>query len=367
MSKLDKDIHQKELAIRFCLVNAMTPFLEVNIQNYRELSDTNTIITDIDALGIKIDSTGRPRRVIFDCKTLGKTSPINRAFWAGGLMNFTNCNEAFIILRKKASEAHRLSAKQIGVHLFDEQQFRNYAESCSIDFNIDYCYSSNISSWTNLFSSATGNSHLEQFMNFINCDLPIENDFVKGIRKFLEGLNKIKGELDPEKPKHRALLFYSISVFIYLIAQIIHDLRNIIDFDAEEKHFERLLKYYIWGGRDSFLLRKKMTELFSKSNEIEGPAEPELKNWNDFVEMSRKLLDSPNNIQPCIWPVREIAFMDAADRNDRKDQFTSNYVKANNRVRQFSVLMTKYIVNAVKLPKEFSQKLEERFDELRKD
>jgi hypothetical protein len=32
-------------------------------------------------------------------------------------MNFLGYDEAFIILRKKASEAHRLSAKTINVHL----------------------------------------------------------------------------------------------------------------------------------------------------------------------------------------------------------------------------------------------------------
>ena len=80
MAKLDKDIHQKEAAIRFCMINGLMPFLEVNVNNYRELSETSTVITDIDVLGVSVNSTGRPKRVIFDCKTLGKTSPINRAF-----------------------------------------------------------------------------------------------------------------------------------------------------------------------------------------------------------------------------------------------------------------------------------------------
>src|SRR5690554_6340781 len=117
MSKFDKDIHQKEMAIRYCLINEMVPFLEVNINNYRELSDASTLITDIDVLGVKVNSSGKQEKVIFDCKTLGKTSPINRAFWAAGLMQFAQCSEAFVILRKRASEAHRLSARQLGVHL----------------------------------------------------------------------------------------------------------------------------------------------------------------------------------------------------------------------------------------------------------
>lgn len=365
MSKLDKDIHQKELAIRFCLVNSMVPFLEVNVQNFRELSDTSTLITDIDVLGVRIDSTGRPRRVIFDCKTLGKTSPINRAFWAAGLMKFVSCNEAFIVLRKKASEAHRLSAKQIGVHLFDERQFRNYAETCSVNFTLDYCYSSDIKSWTNLFLSASGNSNLEQFLNFVNSELPTEKDFVRGVRKFLAALNKIKGELDPDKAKHRAIFFYALSIFMYLMSQVVHDLRNIVDYEIEAHAFEKLLKYYIWGGRDSFILRNKMTELFSISNETSSGTEPELKNWPEFMELTRKLLDSPDDIQACIWPLREISFMNISERSKEKDDFNSLNIRNNNRTRQFSVSTARYLVDAVKLPKEFRLSLEKSFDSLR--
>lgn len=365
MSKLDKDIHQKESAIRFCLVNSMVPFLEVNIQNFRELSDTTTIITDIDVLGVKIDSTGRPQRVIFDCKSLGKTSPINRAFWAGGLMKFVSCNETFIILRKRASEAHRLSAKQIGVHLFDEMQFKNYAESCSIDFNIDYCYSSSIENWSKLYESASGNLQLEQFISFLNSEVPVEKDCVKALRKFLSALSKLKGELDPDKKKHQAIFLFSLAIFCYLMSQIVHDLRNIVDFDTDEKAFEKLLKYYIWGGRDSFIVRNRISELFATTTE-NSVSEPELKKWPEFMELTRKLLDAPGSIQSCIWPIREFAFMCVAEKVEAKEAFNSNYISQNKRIRQFSTSMARYLVDAVKLPKDFCFLLETFFNDLRK-
>lgn len=365
MGRLDKDIHQKESAIRFCLVNSMVPFLEVNIQNYRELSDTATMITDVDVLGVQVGSIGEPRRVIFDCKTLGKTSPINRAFWASGLMAFSSCSEAFVILRKRASEAHRLSAKQINVHLFDEKQFSNYAESCSINFSIDYCYSTNIQNWISLENCVNGNSQLEQFNSFINSESPLETDCVKGLRRFLAALNKIKGELDPSKPKHQSLFFSALSVFIYLMSQIVHDLRNIIDFDSDEKTFEKLLKYYIWGGKDSFILREKMTKLFSSQNENFSTLEPELKNWSEFIELSRKLLDSPSDIQECILPIREMGFRCVVDTVKEKDQYCSNLIGSNKRIRQFSVLMTKYLVSAVKLPNDFEEVVTDSFNALR--
>lgn len=362
---LDKDIHQKEMAIRYCLINEMVPFLEVNIQNYRELSDTTTVITDIDVLGISVESSGTLNKVIFDCKTLGKTSPINRAFWASGLMRFANCTEAFIILRKKASEAHRLSAKQIDVHLFDERQFINYAESCSLDFNADYCYSSAVSNWIDLFATASGNTKLEQFINFLNNDIPTEKDVAKSFRKFLSALNKVKGELDPEKSKHKAIFYYSLSIFMYLMSQIIHDIKGIIDYEVNVENYGKLIKYYIWGGRDSFILKSKMTELFASTTSSTVSPEPEIKNWPEYLELTRKLLDSPGDIQKCVFPIREIAFMNIVPRCINKDQFTSNNISRNNRVRQFSVSVAKYLVETVKLPKDFIVQMEKSFDELR--
>jgi hypothetical protein len=365
MSKFDKDIHQKEMAIRYCLINEMVPFLEVNIQNYRELSDTSTLITDIDVMGVNVEPSGKQNKVIFDCKTLGKTSPINRAFWASGLMQFTGCSEAFVILRKKASEAHRLSARQIGVHLFDERQFSNYAESCSLDFRSDYCYSTSISNWIDLYSSASGNAKLEQFLSFLNSDLPAEKDITKAFRKFLVGLEKVKGELDPDRDKHKALFNYSLSIFMYLMAKIIHDFRAVIDYEVSEKDYGKLMKYYIWGGRDSFLLKNKMTEMFSSSTSSTVTPEPEIKSWPSYLELSRKLLDSTGDIQKCVFPVREISFMNISSRLNNKDRFISSYVSNNKRVRQFSSSAARYLVDAVKLPKEFSSQLDSTFDEIR--
>lgn len=364
MAKFDKDLHQKEMAVRFCLVNNMIPFLEVNVQNYRELSDTATVITDVDALGVIIGSNGKPRKVIFDCKTLNKTSPINRAFWAGGLMKFTGCDEAFIVLRKSASEAHRLSAKQIGVHLFDEKQFRNYGESCSLDFSRDYAYSTNINSWIKLEESCKGNVALQQCMSFLLNELPLEQDCVKGFRKLLAALKKVRGEFDPEKEKHQAIYFFTLSMFGYLMSQIVFDLRNIVDFDTSEKNFEKALKYYIWSGKDSFELRNKLQSFNTITEGNDGSKELELSNWSGFIELSRALMDSPANISEVINPLREFSFRALVDVNPDKDIYTKQLISNNNRIRQFSSFLSRYIVKAAGLPSDFNDKLNETFEKI---
>lgn len=359
MAKFDKDLHQKEMAIRYCLVSGLIPFLEVNVQNFRELSNTSTIITDIDTLGIKIDSSGHLRKVIFDCKTLKNTSPINRAFWASGLMSFTGSNEAFIILRRKAPEAHRLSAKQIGIHLFDEKQFSNYSESCSLDFSLDYCYSTNIQNWVQLEQSCKNNTALKQFFDFLSNDVPIERDSVKSFRKILIAFRKVGGEFDPAKSNHRAIYYYGLSMFSYVMAQIIYELRNIVDFDETEDSFEKTLKYYIWGGKDSYELRNKLQHLNSNKN-VED-TELKLQNWDGFIQLCRNLMDSPSNIPKCINTLREFSFKQIVNSSPDKDKYLKEQIDRSNRIRQFSLFMSSYLVLTTNLPKDLKDHLDDEF------
>jgi hypothetical protein len=365
MGKLDKDIYQKEYAIRFCVLSGHIPFLEVNVENQRELSDTSTVITDIDVLGVFIDASGSRRRVIFDCKTLGKSSPINRAFWAAGLMKYALCNEAFVILRKKASEAHRLSAKHINVHLFNEKQFANYAEAYSLDFKVDYCYSTNIDNWISHDEIYLKTDNFKKFGHFLNSEIPLETDATRGLKRLLAALQKGKGEFNPEKPAHLAIFHHALMIFIFLMSQIVHDLKNVIDFDANKNDFEKLLKYYIWGGKESFLQRQKMAKLFADSNHDPSMIEPSLQEWDTFVELTRKLLDSPSEVAKCCFPMREISFRNIVAPVKDKDLFLAKTIKSNNRIRQFITSQARYLVKAVKLPHEFETELSAQFDELK--
>lgn len=364
MGNLDKDIHQKESAIKFCTLTGSVPFLEVNVENRKELSDTSTVITDIDVLGVSIDASGVQRRTIFDCKTLGKTSPINRAFWAAGLMRYIACDEAFIILRKKASEAHRLSAKQINVHLFDEGQFSNYAESYSLDFKSDYCYSTDIGSWISHLKAYDKNGGFEKYGQFLNSELPLESDPARGVKRLLAALQKGKGEFNPQKNTHAAIFQHSVMMFSYLMARIVHDLKTVIDYDAQKEDFEKILKYYIWGGREVYSQKQKFIQLFSSVNQNISSIEPELKEWELFVELTRKLLDSPVDVFRCCFPMREIYFRNLSPLQDEKEIFLANLVANNKRVRQFITAQAKYLVAATKLPTEFNAQLTEAFDNL---
>jgi len=361
MGHLDKDIHQKESAIRFCLASGLLPFLEVNVGNRKELSSTSTVITDIDALGLVIDASGAHRRVIFDCKTVNKTSPINRAFWASGLMKYAGCDEAFVILKKKASEAHRLSAKYIDVHLFNETQFNHFATSYSIEYSLDYSYSTDIKNWLTQYDAYSKGSAFEKFGDFLNHEIPLENDAARGVKRLLAALIKGKGEFNPEKSLHVSVFQHVVMSFSLLMAQVVHDLKTVINFDSEKSEFELLLKYYIWGGKDAFEQRQKMHDLHraGASSSLEIPE------WDRFVELTRMLLDSPKDVFLCCFPLRELSLRTTKNIIKDKDIKLAHEIMGNSRLRQFILSQTSYLVSAGQLPKEFNNKLVADLDDLR--
>jgi hypothetical protein len=57
--------------------------------------------------------------------------------------------------------------------------------------------------------------------------------------------------------------------------------------------------------------------------------------------------------------------MNIVPRTNEKDKFTSCYTSNNKRIRQFSSSAARYLVDAVKLPKEFYHQLDNTFDEIR--
>lgn len=364
MGNLDKDIYQKESAIRFCILIGALPFLEIDVENQKELSDISTVITDIDVLGVSIDASGTRKRIIFDCKTL-KTSSINRAFWAAGLMKYVSCDEAFVILKKKAPEAHRLSAKILDVHLFSEQQFINYSESYSLQFKSDYCYSTNINNWISHNSIYGESGGFEKFGQFLNSEIPLEFNTTRGIKRLIAALQKGKGEFNPERVQHVAIFQHAVMVFTYLMSKVVHDLKVIIDFDASKEDFEKLLKYYIWGGREIFLQKQKMSQLFASINQNSSTSEYELREWDCFIELVRKLLDSPKDVFKCCFPMREITLRNFASKDENKELYLAKMIAGNNRIRQFITFQARYLIKATQLPSDFEAELSNVFDELR--
>jgi len=363
MAALDKDTAQKEKAIRYCISNRMLPYLEVIVNNVREITDVRTVITDLDVLGIEISRRGNIQRTLFDCKTVGKMSAINRAFWASGVMAYVGCSEAFVILTKKASEAHRVSAKTLNVHLFQESDFEKYAESANINYLDKKYYSAQISAWHAYYLVFEKYESLRSLGEYVNTRIPLESDFSKSLRELLGIVRFNKGELNPEKKEHMSIYCSIVLSFLLVMIPITSQLADIFDTDMSQSEYEKVLRYYVWGGRDSYIQRR---DLKNAVNELSGgkKAELELPGWEKFVEISRGLLEAPVDIKEALIPCRELSLRYVSQQDVHKDFQLSVLLRSSNRIVQFMIAASGYLYSSAGLPKDFHDIFKEEVSSL---
>lgn len=358
MGILDHDTAQKEKAIRYCVSNGLLPYLEVVVGNTREITDVKSIITDLDVLGIEISRRGVPRKTLFDCKTVGKMSAINRAFWASGVMSYLACDEAYVILSKKATEAHRLSARAINVHLFQEQDFDAYAQSANINYLDKQTYSYDIGNWHSYYSLFEKYQNLKPLGEHINTKLPLETDHARGLRELLGAIRASKGEFDPDKQEHMAIYCSLIMSFILVMAPVTSQIADVFEPGMLLEDYEKALRYYIWGGRETYILRR---DLKNAVLETAGgsKAELELPGWHKFVQTSRIFLDAPTELREALIPCRELSLRCLAGNDSQKDRQLNFRIKESNRSKQFMIASSDYICESASLPKDIHQKFKQ--------
>ncbi len=357
MAATDKDVLQKAKAIRFCIATGLVPFYEVNVSNVRELSDTPELLTDIDVFGVGFDRSGT-NRTIFDCKTNNKTSPINRALWAAGLMSYVGADEAYVILKKAASEGHKLTARSLQVRLFDERLFESHAVALASNYQEIDQYACHMERWHKLQDVFQRNPKLIKLGEHLRHFAPIETDVAKTLRGVVAHVKQSRGELDPARREHMGIFAYSVFSLAFSLSPIVRDFFDIFDPKQPKEVFESFLQAYVWGGRDAYQLRRKLRELMAARNE-HVISETELNAWSEFVEMVRALLDAPDELHACCNPMLGMTLRYMGDVDALADISLGKSFMGSNRIRQFCFRLSGYLVDATGLPKEFDKRLRE--------
>ena len=347
-----KDSGQKQKAIRYCVATGMVPFLEVLVRHAAEVSDTVADITDVDVLGITPAGTDKPKIVLFDCKTLAKQSGINRAFWAEGLKQFVGASEAFVILNKAAPEGHRLAANKLGVRLFSEPLFDSFASSASKDYFPDSSYLETMEAWEQIFSAGKAYPGLDGLVSYLTADAPLESNAIAGFRSLLAHLKRSEGEVDPSKPLHRCIYGMAISQALVFLSDIASTFHSVFDASASQADFEKMLRYYVWGGKESYELRSRLNLALKTAKGVNEPPSFDLPNWDQFKELMRAILDAPFSIGSACLPIKEMAFREICDRRTKPELELARRIKANNRVLQYSLIVIGYLSGLSRLTRD---------------
>jgi hypothetical protein len=355
MGKYDKDRFQKELAVRFCLARGSVPFVEVVVRSTSDLSDSVEVLTDLDVIGIEATADSGLRRTIFDCKTSNKMSSINRAFWAAGVKEYTRCNEAYVILKGKAVHNHRISALAMNVDLHDEQSFKDLGKTLDEAFPADDCYQAALSRWNAVYDAYTKNGWSEPLFDLARNVVPLTRTPSSTFRKILAELRAIRGHVDPAKDEHLAIFFDVLSSTFVLWAAMGRDIRRFYEPSMDRSAFQAVLRYYAWGGKESYNIRQQMRD----RTLTENGAAVELPAWDALVAFAGLIVSAPQSILECAHACREVSIRAAFGPHSNFDKHLSRRLKVNTRIRQFSTALGDYLATAGGLPKEMAKRVED--------
>jgi hypothetical protein len=350
-----KDTHQKIKAVRYCVALGFVPHMEVVVRFLADTSDSPCDLTDIDVLGIMPGAEAPSLRIIFDCKTLNKISPINRAFWAKGLMAVTHSSEAFVILGKPAIEAHRLAGNSFGVRLFSEPMFDKFATSASPHYLVANSYIENIDGWVKLADIRRNYPALSELLAFLNSTALLQLNGNQGVRNLMSHMRQVSGEMDPSKDLHRSVFKLALAQFSIFVNEMVRDFHNIFDSEADKAQFERTLRYYIWGGKDNYDLRQRLNTALKATRGVTETEPFEFPAWDRFVAYFRGCLDSPLSVSSTCLPIKDMAFRELTSPVADIDRRLATRLKANNRVRQFALAAVSYFCDASRVPRDFRE------------
>ena len=354
MGQFDKDRFQKELAIRYCLARGMVPFPEVLVPSAADLTDSAEVLTDIDVLGLEAVSDGALHRTMFDCKTASRLSAVNRAFWAAGVAGYTKCNHAFVILKNRAVHNHRMSALAMGVDLHTEQSFSDLGASVSTDYPAETAYQSSIGRWQQLQGAYDANPWARELHHLNRNVVPLSTAAPAVFRRYLAELRALRGRFDPAKPQHVAIYLEAISAILVLWVSMSRDARRFYEPTISMGEFERTLRYYLWGGRESYEIRQQLRDRSipdgGQASAVELPA------WGRLVSFVGIVIAAPQGIFDCILYCRELAIRQVSQREARFDERLVALCQSNSRVKQFSVALSDYLVAACGVPKDLGRR-----------
>lgn len=352
MGKFDKDRQQKELAIRYCLARRAVPYLEVAVHGTSDISESPEVLTDIDVLGLERGAGDSLQKTIIDCKTTNKISPVNRSLWARGLQEYIAASSSIVILKHVSVKSHKVSLLGFGVDIHDAASFIDLGRTFDPAFPADVSYRSTLEKWMLIELGYSRNQWAEGLRELCESFVPLSKLPANTFRRLIAELRAQRGKFDPRKPEHVAIFLEALAACLVLWASMIRDVRRIYDPNLAEPEFEMLLRHYLWGGRDSFALRRQVHERTQSDQTLELPA------WDKLKSLVGLFIAAPLAVFDCARYCRELSIRELSGPIPRYDTHINLDINSNTRLRQFSLLMSDYLVSAASLPKEMGKSVE---------
>jgi hypothetical protein len=354
-----KDRDQKKIALQYCVSKRWFPQLEVDVRPARAISRKPALMTDLDVFAAVPDDFVGYRHVVIDCKTLSRESPVNRAFWVRGVVERMGADHGICVLKKNAIEAdHKLMANRLGVVLLGEDEFEIYARAMAPRYDTHVGFTANIDSWEAMFAIPTRYPALDSTLRFVRSGYWMDVEAGEACRKTIASLAEVRGELDPSKAEHVALVVDIAALLARALALLSSYLFRAYLHPRSQHDLEEATKMVLYGGRDAYEHRNQLYRLLKErtAGGESSAMELTLPEWPRFVQLIRQLLDSPPASSRAPLILREVAFARLHGATDFT--FARSLCKEDPQAGRFAVLILGYVVKAARLPAQFSQDLE---------
>ncbi|WP_419495012.1 hypothetical protein [Chryseobacterium bernardetii] len=346
-----KDRNLKIKAIEYFTRRFWYPHLEVNVLSKNQLSRAPKLVTDIDAIALAPEVTGTFFTILGDCKTLKGQSPITRALWMKGLMEYFSAEKGLILLSKEVEKEHQLTANVLDIQLFSEEDFEFYSKSTAdyiIDINSALIM---IDHWDLFMDIDKRHPKLKPLADFARTGFWNEknnNNYL--LRTGLSILKSLKAELNPANNLHLALVLHHYSLIAISLNQIVIQIFTKYVSLKSKDELSNDLKIILYGGIDNYEflndLRKRYIGAYAADKNLSLPE------WESFVELIRLFFQNPLGFNALPLYLKELSFCFLSSNPENytfsktiasKDRYTSN----------FAIRLCEYLNKACDLPPEF--------------
>jgi hypothetical protein len=331
---------------------------EVDVHSSRGTSKSSKLITDVDVLIFRPHSDFYFEKILGDCKTLKGQSPIGRALWLRGLMEFVDSKRGLIVLRTNRIESdHKIASNQVNVRLFSEEEFKVYDKSVvypegssKIPISLQ-----DIETLKNLPKRFP---YLSELVTYLYRDALLECHSGRLMRRVIGHIRSLSGEFDPEKIEHLALMCDAAAIFSIGVAQCTGEIFNQYLQPNEKEVLSESLKVLVWGGREQYesiqILRKKVLGINGAQAKME--LDPLiLPEWNQFVQLIRHTLDRPSASFYLPWILRCFTFDLLRGNEPLKHARFHDLL-----LLKYAMLTLDYLCRASGIPKQFKDFFESK-------
>ena len=281
---------------------------EVDIFPIGGVSRSRKAITDIDVYALRPSRALTFERVLGDCKTLKAQSPVQRSLWVAGLMKLLGAHGGVIVLSAPGGieQDHKLTADELGVTLLSVEDFPTFDKALLPPFGSSgiTVEPSDVEKIHNVYKQFPT---LQSLCDYLTSTAWQEPSFGALIRHVLGSLRSVKGEFDPKRIDHEALLCDTAAVFSMGLAECAGRVFNQYLHPAKKAELTDSLKALLWGGRESYDAYQSIrTKLVASRGLRADPSDddPGLPEWNGFVQLVRQYLETPATAFHVPWLLR---------------------------------------------------------------